>query len=85
MLKRAAHPNAALVFLNWLLTREGQAIFQKSYGTPSTRIDVDTTGIDPAFIPQEGEKLISTVSEEWWAGVPARVEVAKQVFKPLLQ
>ena len=85
MLKRAAHPNASLVFINWLLTKEGQTIFQKVYGTPSARLDVDMTGIDPAFIPQEGEKLISTISEDWWAGVAGRMEIAKQIFKPLLQ
>ncbi len=85
LLKRAAHPNASLVFINWLLSKEGQTLFQKSYGTPSTRADMDMTAIDPAFIPQEGERLISTVSEEWWAGVPGRREIAKQVFKPLLQ
>lgn len=85
MLKRAAHPNAALVFINWLLTREGQTIFQKAYGTPSARLDVDMTGMDPAFVPQEGEKLISTTGEEWWAGTTARIELIKQIFKPLIQ
>ncbi len=85
MLKRAAHRNASLVFLNWLLTKEGQTIFQKTFGAPSARLDVDMTGIDPAFIPQEGEKLISTVSEEWWAGTAGRIEIIKRIFKPLMQ
>ena len=85
MLKRAAHPNASLVFMNWLLTKEGQTIFQNAYGTPSARLDVDVSGIDPAFIPLEGEKLISSTSEDWYAGKAAGVEVVKQIFKPLMR
>ncbi len=85
MLKRAAHPNAALVFINWLLSKEGQTIFQKAYGTPSARLDVDMTGIDPAFIPQEGERLISNMSEEWYATKAHSAEIARQVFKQQMQ
>lgn len=29
VMNRAPHPNAAKVFINWLLSREGQALFQK--------------------------------------------------------
>ena len=85
ILKRAAHPNASLVFLNWLLTREGQTIFQKSFGAPSARVDVDLTGMDPGFIPQEGEKLFSAMSAEWYASKAAGMEVVNQIFKPLMK
>ncbi len=85
MLKRAAHPNASLVFINWLLSREGQAVFQKGYGSPTARLDVDMTGIDPAFIPQEGERLISNQTEEWFALRASSAEATKQIFKPLIQ
>ena len=45
MLNRAPHPNAAKVFINWLLSREGQILFQKVISQPgdarnSRRIDV---------------------------------------------
>ena len=29
LMNRAPHPNAAKVFINWLLSREGQTLFQK--------------------------------------------------------
>lgn len=54
---RPPHPNAAIVFINWLLSQEGQIAFLKGYGNPSARLDVPTTGIDPAFLPVPGEKL----------------------------
>ena len=45
LLNRAPHPNAAKVFINWLLSREGQTLFQKVISQPgdprnSRRIDV---------------------------------------------
>jgi iron(III) transport system substrate-binding protein len=45
LLNRAPHPNAARVFINWLLSREGQSLFQKAISIPgdprnSRRIDV---------------------------------------------
>ncbi len=54
--KKFAHPNAATVFVNWLLTKEGQSLFAESFGNPSTRIDASTQGISPLVIPQAGEK-----------------------------
>lgn len=84
LLKQTAHPNASTIFVNWLLTKEGQTIFQKNYGTPSARLDMDMTGIDPAFVPQEGEKLISTTSDEWYAGKAAGVQLVKEIFQPLM-
>ncbi len=45
LMNRAPHPNAAKVFINWLLSREGQTLFQKVISAPgdernSRRIDV---------------------------------------------
>ena len=52
LLNRAPHPNAAKVFVNWLLTREGQTLFQKVISVPgdarnSRRIDVPKDHIPP--------------------------------------
>lgn len=42
LLNRAPHPNAAKVFVNWLLSREGQLAYQKlvETGRNSLRIDI---------------------------------------------
>jgi iron(III) transport system substrate-binding protein len=45
LMNRAPHPNAAKVFINWLLSREGQTLFQKVISIPgdarnSRRVDV---------------------------------------------
>jgi iron(III) transport system substrate-binding protein len=52
VMNRAPHPNAAKVFINWLLSREGQALFQKVISVPgdprdSRRVDVPKDHIPP--------------------------------------
>lgn len=46
ILKNAPHPNAAKVFFNWLLSREGQELHGKTAQQPTRRLDVDTKGLD---------------------------------------
>lgn len=53
VVKSPAHPNAAKVFVNWLLSREGQEIVSRSLGQSTRRLDVDTrylreAGVIPA-------------------------------------
>lgn len=42
ILKDAPHPNATRLFVNWLLSREGQELFSKAMGQATRRLDVDT-------------------------------------------
>jgi ABC-type glycerol-3-phosphate transport system substrate-binding protein len=52
LMNNAPHPNAARLFINWLLSREGQASFQKIMNTPdlvmeSMRVDIPKEPIAP--------------------------------------
>jgi iron(III) transport system substrate-binding protein len=52
IVKNLPHPNAARVFLNWLLTKEGQEITTKAMGQATRRLDVDTKWLnDVGVIP----------------------------------
>ena len=42
ILKNAPHPNATRVFVNWLLSRDGQEIFSRAMGVGTRRFDVET-------------------------------------------
>jgi len=42
IIKAPAHPNATKVFVNWLLSRDGQEIVSKALGQATRRLDVDT-------------------------------------------
>jgi iron(III) transport system substrate-binding protein len=43
VIKNMPHPNAAKLFINWLLSQEGQETFSRAMGQSSRRLDVDTT------------------------------------------
>jgi ABC-type Fe3+ transport system substrate-binding protein len=52
LMNQAPHPNAAKLFINWLLSREGQTTFQKTMNTPnpvieSMRVDIPKDPIPP--------------------------------------
>lgn len=55
--KYPAHPNAAVIFTNWLLSKEGQELAVKCMDLPSARVDVPPEGVDPMFIVKPGSKL----------------------------
>ncbi len=75
---KLAHPNAAVVFLNWLLTKEGQSVFATSYGNPSARLDASTQGINPLLIPVTGKKYYgetedSLLAQKKWLKIAKRI------------
>jgi ABC-type Fe3+ transport system substrate-binding protein len=60
-MNRAPHPNAAKVFVNWLLSREGQTAFQRVISMPgdaknSRRIDVPKDHIPASERRDQGVK-----------------------------
>jgi iron(III) transport system substrate-binding protein len=42
VIKNSPHPNATMVFVNWLLSKEGQEVYGKAMGQATRRLDVDT-------------------------------------------
>ncbi|HEX9443842.1 MAG TPA: extracellular solute-binding protein [Candidatus Binatia bacterium] len=42
IIKNPPHPNATKIFVNWLLSREGQEITTRALGQATRRLDVDT-------------------------------------------
>ena len=63
---KSPHPNASKVFINWLLSREGQLALQKDGGVnDSLRIDIPKTDLRPMARRKEGAKYMVTWKEEW--------------------
>lgn len=75
---KLAHPNAAKLFINWILTKEGQTVFSKGYGSAS--LSRPTQAINPLLLPQPGEKLFLQ-SEEALLSKDKLKDVARQVIK----
>jgi iron(III) transport system substrate-binding protein len=65
---RAPHPNAAKVFVNWFLSREGQIALQK-LGRPdahnSRRIDIPKDDVDPYNRLEPGKKYFDLAKAEY--------------------
>ncbi len=55
MLNHAPHSNAAKIFINWFLSREGQTLFCSSIKDQSRRVDVVSV-LRPDRLSQEGVK-----------------------------
>lgn len=70
LINRAPHPNAAKVFINWLLSREGQMVYAKvmaqSQGRniDSLRIDIPKDDIPPLERRKEGVTYIDVDTAE---------------------
>jgi ABC-type Fe3+ transport system substrate-binding protein len=54
LVDRAPHPNAAKLFVNWLLSREGQQLWQNAQLQVSVRNDLDDGAIPREWLPQPG-------------------------------
>lgn len=88
LLKNTPHPNASIVFINWLLSREGQLSMQKSLRVHSARVDLPTDMIDPAKVRKPGQKYFVGANsiEEWVLKEQDKyMEYARQVFGPVLK
>jgi iron(III) transport system substrate-binding protein len=65
LINKAPHPNAAKVFVNWLLSREGQLHWQKKTDNNSLRTDIPKQMLsDPRLVPrEEGKYLITSLPQ----------------------
>lgn len=54
LISKAPHPNAAKLYINWLLSKEGQTSLVKANGYPSRRLDTPVPSEPWKFPAQEG-------------------------------
>jgi len=78
--KKMPHPNATVIFVNWLLTKEGETLLAKGYGFPSLLKAASTEGISPILLAKPGEKLFPLSEEQLIARGPA-MEAARKVIQ----
>jgi iron(III) transport system substrate-binding protein len=52
LFNKSPHPNAAKIYINWLLSKEGQTVFARASGYISARVDVPTDHTEPWRVPQ---------------------------------
>jgi len=60
VVNKAPHPNATKVFVNWILSKEGQLQWQKKSDNNSLRMDIPKDMVtDQKSIPKEGVKYLN--------------------------
>ncbi len=78
------NPNAAAVFANWILSREGHTVLVRNTRLPGARVDGPREGIPAIFFPQPGEKFF-TATEESFRNQQEMLKVAAEIFNPVLK
>ena len=73
---RAPHLNASKVYINWLLSKEGQTLYARATGYLSARLDVPTDHAAPWRVPQPGS--VKTYTQE-------AMDVKKQLMPLLME
>lgn len=77
---KAPHPNAAKIYLNWLLTKEAQTLYSQATGGPSRRLDVPTSHITPELVPKPGIVYSPDYTEEAIMRRPAMVKFVTELW-----
>jgi len=80
---QSPHPNVARLFVNWILSKEGQNIFAKLADHASRRLDVTNEWLESYRRPQPG-KTYFVIDEEIQLQAEERMEFFKEIFKPVM-
>ena len=79
LLSKAPHPNAARVFINWLLTKDAQIPWAKEVETNSRRVGVEPGNPD-TVVPRSADPL-RIDSEEMLPEIVKTQDIAKALIK----
>lgn len=85
LIDKALHINAAKLFANWFLTKEGQTIYSKAYLAHSTRVDVPIDFLPEFRIRKPGQEYYRIDNEDFYLRGPEYNIKVKEIFGPLLK
>jgi len=80
LLNRAPRPNAAIVFINWMLGKDGQTAWSKAMNNVSRRLDVPTDHIPRYRIPKPGGKYWISHFEKDVRRSPEEEKILTELF-----
>ncbi len=82
----APHPNASRVFINWLLSKEGQVLFSQASLVQSAREDIPIDFLDPVKMRATGVKYVWAETEEMLLKLGNEQRpIFKEIFSPLIK
>jgi len=80
LVNEAPHPNAAKVFLNWLLTKDGQTAYSTALRQASRRLDVPRDHLSPDQVMRPGGKYWASYKEAEAVAPPELEALLREVF-----
>ena len=85
LINRAAHPNAARVFINWILGKDGQTILSKAGGLASVKTNVTTDHLTPVRRLDRNKKYFIVDHEDFIMKEKQYIAKSKEIFGGLLK
>lgn len=85
LINKAPHPNAARLFINWLLGKEAQTLFSRIEMRFSQRLDVSTDHLPAMTIPEPNKYYLPQWTEESQLARPKYMAMAQEIFGPLTE
>lgn len=79
LINQAAHPNASKVYVNWLLSKEGQTAYAKNTADNSRRLDVPAGDVER--LPQVGIRYLDLQRLEYQDARKKVHQMAKEIFQ----
>ena len=83
VVNKAPHPNATKLFVNWVLSKEGQSAWQKYMEVNSLRVDIAKNDLPPDAVPQKGVSYFMLNSSKY--NDPAKRKELHQVVEEALK
>jgi iron(III) transport system substrate-binding protein len=80
LINNSPQPNAAKVFINWALTREGQMAYSQALNQPTRRLELSTDHLTAVSLPRPGGKYWPADNEENRAVPPELASLLRDVF-----
>jgi iron(III) transport system substrate-binding protein len=74
LMNRAPHPNAARVFVNWILSKEGLEIYARAEGRAALRTDTDESFLPSEQVPKPGIHYFDTFDWEFTVSTKEKIK-----------
>jgi iron(III) transport system substrate-binding protein len=79
-INKSPHPNAAAVFINWLLTVEGQTLWSRANDQLSLRVDIPKDHVPAYLTPGSMGKYWKSYTEEAQTRTTEEEKILKELF-----
>ena len=80
-INKAPHPNAAAVFINWLLSKDGQTLWSRATDQMSLRLDVPKDHVPAYLTPAPKGKYWKSYTEEAQTRTAEEEKLLKELFE----